>query len=277
MSCNARLKIGISGGTFDPIHLGHIALMKAACDAFELDKVLVMPTDDPYYKSKRKISSFEDRLNMVKLAVSCEPKLEASDFERVNDTDGYTYDVLKLFKQQNPDAEIYFILGGDSLFSIEYWKNAEDIFKMAVILVSKRHGESKGASGELPKKINSEAKGTDNALTKSDSKDVISKCYTTININITKALSQAVKNEYNEKENGEISNSEIHLDNELDKQIAYLKNKFGARIFNLYSETVNVSSTMIRKKAAAGEDISRYVPDEVAEYIMEHKMYMLCT
>lgn len=236
-------RIGILGGTFDPIHLGHISLVKKAADVFELDKVLIMPADDPYYKSKRKISSFEDRYNMVKLAVKDEPDIEASDFEYTHDTDGYTYDVLKLFKDENPAAKIFFIIGGDSLFTIESWKNIEEIFKMTVILVNKRHGESKGASGELPV--------SKNMLLQHNGKTV------------------AEKNGF-----GSLKNEDYDaLNRELDARIAYLEKKYKADIRNIDRPTLNISSTVIRKKAAEGADISEYVCKDVKGYIAEHKLY----
>lgn len=236
-------RIGILGGTFDPIHLGHISLVKAAADVFYLDKVLIMPTDDPYYKSKRKLSSFDDRFSMVRLAVKNEANIEASDFERIHDTDGYTYDVLKLFKNLNPSAEIFFIVGGDSLFTIESWKNIEDIFKMTVFLVNRRDGESKGASGELP---------------------------------VSKKILMHKDNECSECKSGVghlISEKTDDLNIELDARIAYLKKKYNADIRNICCPPLNISSTMIREKAASGEDISEYVSPAVEEYIKEHNLY----
>ncbi len=141
-------KVGILGGTFDPVHTGHIALAEAAVSGFLLGTVILMPSDTPYYKDKN-ISGFEDRLNMAKLAVKGHPNLAVSDFEQINDTDGYTYNTLLKFKQINPEADVYFIAGGDSLFSMESWKNINEIFKMCTVLVNKRKDEAKGQRGNL--------------------------------------------------------------------------------------------------------------------------------
>lgn len=142
-------KTGIFGGTFDPIHFGHIRLAEAARDSFELDVVYFMPSDDPYYKSKSNVSSFDDRYEMTKLALKNRTRLFVSDFEKVNDTDGYTVNTLNNYKRLHPDEELFFIIGGDSLFTMENWKDVKKIFKLATILVSKRKDANKGASGKL--------------------------------------------------------------------------------------------------------------------------------
>ena len=151
-------KIGILGGTFDPIHNGHIALSEAALNKCSLDRVLLMPTFDPYYKKDRHVSSFEDRLEMTRLACLGNEKLLASDFERENKTDGYTFNTLKILKEQNPYDEFYFIIGGDSLFSIEKWFKIKEIFSMCTLLVSKRENEKAGASGTLKPNENSDSR-----------------------------------------------------------------------------------------------------------------------
>ena len=75
-----------------------------------------MPTDDPYYKADSKVSAFEDRLNMVRLALYDRERLLASDFEKIHDTDGYTVNSLSIYKSLYPEDELFFIIGGDSLF-----------------------------------------------------------------------------------------------------------------------------------------------------------------
>ena len=156
-------KIGILGGTFDPIHNGHINLAEAACKYADLSEVLLMPTFDPYYKKDRRISSFEDRLEMTRLACIGFDKLEVSDFEREYPTEGYTVNTLKILKEREPWSDIFFIIGGDSLFSIEMWKDFREIFSLCTILVGKRENEAEGASGTL-EKCDSPLKNSNNDL-----------------------------------------------------------------------------------------------------------------
>lgn len=142
-------KIGIFGGTFDPIHMGHLLLAESACCSFGLDKVLFMPTPSPYHRTDKKVLDLSHRISMVKLAIEGNDHFEFSDFEISLPGPTYTYNTLTRFREEYPDTEIYLIIGGDSLFSIEKWYNFRDIFDMAVILSSKRENESKGASGSL--------------------------------------------------------------------------------------------------------------------------------
>lgn len=140
-------KIGIMGGTFDPIHIGHLFLAEEAYSRIGLDKVLIMPSPAPYHRTDKAVTDVRHRINMIKLAIADNPHLEYSDFELTHPGAGYSADTLEAFKAENPGAEIYFIIGGDSLFSIENWKDPERVFKNAVILASKRENEEEGASG----------------------------------------------------------------------------------------------------------------------------------
>ena len=142
-------KIGLFGGTFDPIHIGHLFLAEAAYDKFGLDRVLFMPNPRPYHREKDNITPLSDRINMTKLAIEDNDHFEFSDFEIDLKGETYTSRTLEAFHEKYPDAELYFILGGDSLFSIEYWKDPEKIFALAVILSGKRQGQQRGATGIL--------------------------------------------------------------------------------------------------------------------------------
>lgn len=133
-----RKRVGILGGTFDPIHIGHLILAESAYIKFNLDTVLVMPTGEPPHKVDKNISSSIHRSNMVKLAIENNPHLEYSGFEL--DREGYIYtsETLTLLKSQHPNYEFYFIIGADSLFSIELWKDPQIIFNLVTILAAKR-------------------------------------------------------------------------------------------------------------------------------------------
>lgn len=132
-------KIGIMGGTFDPIHSGHLMLGKQAYEEYDLDCVWYMPSRQPPHKKDRHITSPADRLEMVRLAVESTPFFACSDFELCR-TEGNTYtaDTLLLLKQAYPDTEFYFIVGADSIFDIEKWYHPEIVMKNAVILAADR-------------------------------------------------------------------------------------------------------------------------------------------
>jgi len=136
---NKKNKIGILGGTFNPIHNAHIALGKAAYEQFSLDKILVMVSKTPPHKANAGIPNAVIRSEMVKLAVAQYDFMEYSDFELQRSGYIYTSDTLTLLTEQNPEIKYYFILGGDSLEHIESWHKPEIILQKAVILASGRN------------------------------------------------------------------------------------------------------------------------------------------
>lgn len=135
---NHKRKIGIMGGTFDPIHIGHLILAETAKAMYNLDVVYVMPNGNPKYKSHRNVTDAKIRMEMVNLAIEDNSNLAISDMEVRRDGYTYTYETLQLLKQENPDDEIYFILGADSLFSIDSWKCPELIAPNCIILIANR-------------------------------------------------------------------------------------------------------------------------------------------
>lgn len=135
-------RIGIMGGTFNPIHIGHIEIAKAAFFEFHLDEVWFMPNHIPAYKDEDKIVSGEDRLNMVSLAIKEFPYFKASDYELRREGNTYTADTLTRLHEDYPEHEFYFIMGADSLFYFEKWKSPETIVKYAKILAAPRDEKS---------------------------------------------------------------------------------------------------------------------------------------
>lgn len=132
-------KIGIMGGTFDPIHSGHLMLAKQAYEEYDLDCVWFMPSRQPPHKKDHEITSPDRRFEMVKLAVSDTPFFACSDFE-LNRTGGNTYtaDTLLLLSEKYPDTSFYFIVGADSIFDIEKWYHPEVVMRNAVLLAADR-------------------------------------------------------------------------------------------------------------------------------------------
>jgi nicotinate-nucleotide adenylyltransferase len=125
--CNniSMKRIGVLGGTFNPVHSEHVALAKSAVKELELDKLLVMPTYISPHKNTTPASS-QDRLNMLKLAFLGQDKIEVSDYEIKRQGKSYTYLTVEYLKEQE-DCELFFIVGGDMLTDFKTWKYPERI------------------------------------------------------------------------------------------------------------------------------------------------------
>lgn len=143
-------RIGIMGGTFNPIHFGHLLLAETAYHQFGLDEVLFMPTKNPYYKNLSNTATEEDRVNMVCLAIEDNDHFCLSKEELDRDGTTYTVETLRNLTTANPDHKYFFIMGADSLYHIESWREPEEILRMAVILVAGRDG---GGSSSLKSQI----------------------------------------------------------------------------------------------------------------------------
>lgn len=130
--------VGIMGGTFNPIHLGHVKLAQAAYEQYNLDKVIFIPSGEPPHKKGTSIVSGEHRLNMVKLAIDDYGYFTSSDIEICREGYTYTYETLKELHAQNTQDELYFIIGADSLFNFEKWNKPDEIVKMCVLLAADR-------------------------------------------------------------------------------------------------------------------------------------------
>jgi nicotinate-nucleotide adenylyltransferase len=133
------MKIGILGGSFDPVHLGHIAIAEAARDAHGLDRVLLVPAGRPPHKSGE-LAPAADRLAMVRLAIEGRAGLEASDIEIRRPGPSYTVDTLEELKRAHPDAALFFIIGADSLHEFFGWRNTRRILELARIVTVTRPG-----------------------------------------------------------------------------------------------------------------------------------------
>lgn len=131
-------KVGIMGGTFDPIHYGHLMIADNAVQQFSLDYVLFIPAGSPPHKVNNQITDAELRFLMVKEAISTNPKFLISDMEIRRNELSYTYLTLEDLKHKYPQTEFYFIMGADSLFDFEKWVNPNQITKCASILVAIR-------------------------------------------------------------------------------------------------------------------------------------------
>jgi len=133
-------KIGILGGTFNPIHKGHLALGLAAMEQYDLEEVWLMPSKLPPHKSHFTMLSEEHRLSMTKLAARTDARFLASDFELQREGLTFTADTLELLTKEHPDVKFYFIVGGDSLIEFSSWRRPEQILKLATLLGAGRAG-----------------------------------------------------------------------------------------------------------------------------------------
>ncbi len=135
------MRIGILGGTFNPVHIGHLILAEEAVWKLKLDKVIFVPAYMPPHKKIEGGSAAEDRLSMVKLAIEGNPKFEVSAVEIDARKRSYSVDTLKSFKDTyGSGAELFFLTGSDSLKDLFSWKDIEDIFKLSKFVVANRPG-----------------------------------------------------------------------------------------------------------------------------------------
>lgn len=139
MTCQSnQRKIGIFGGSFDPIHQGHLNIAQSAYEEFSLDEVWFIPAGHSPNKDERGMTSAIDRAEMVALAIAPYPYFKLSRMEIEAQQTSYTYLTLSSLKEQYPDAELYFIMGADSLDYFEKWKHPEIICEKAIILTAVR-------------------------------------------------------------------------------------------------------------------------------------------
>ena len=130
------------GGTFNPIHNGHLTLAKVAFRQLKLDEVLFVPCGMPYMKVGQKIASAKDRVKMTALAIQDIPEFTLSTVEIEQQGNTYTYVTLEHLKTQNPDTEYYFIVGADSLFHMTQWACPERIFANCCVLAAVRNDKT---------------------------------------------------------------------------------------------------------------------------------------
>ena len=131
-------KIGIVGGTFDPIHMGHLLLAEKAYSDCKLDSVYLVPSGFSYFKADKKVKDKETRLLMTGLAADNNPHFIVSDIECRREGNSYTVDTLEELYALHPDDELYLIMGADSIFEIETWRNPSRIFELAGIIAAAR-------------------------------------------------------------------------------------------------------------------------------------------
>lgn len=142
-------RIGVLGGTFDPIHNAHLAMARAALDAAQLDLVLFVVAARPPHKRNDTVASPEARFAMVEAAVADEPRFEADDIELHRDGPSYTGDTLRDLSARDPDAELFLLIGRDSLLDLPSWKDPDAILSRAHLLVAPRPADGRAIPESL--------------------------------------------------------------------------------------------------------------------------------
>lgn len=140
--------VGVFGGTFDPIHIGHLLLAEAAREELALDKVLFVPAGRQWRKEQvdRDISPAEHRLAMVRLAIAGNEMFEVSAIDVEREGPSYTVDTLEALRAEMPEAQFRFIAGADALADMPHWHEVERIFELASVCVAGRPGEDEQAA-----------------------------------------------------------------------------------------------------------------------------------
>jgi nicotinate-nucleotide adenylyltransferase len=133
-------RVGVMGGTFDPIHYGHLVTAEEAVAQFGLDQVVFVPTGRPWMKADRDVSPGEDRYLMTVVATASNPRFSVSRVEIDREGPTYTVDTLRLLADEHPDAELYFITGADAMLEIFDWKEAGDVLTLAHFIAATRPG-----------------------------------------------------------------------------------------------------------------------------------------
>jgi nicotinate-nucleotide adenylyltransferase len=150
MAVERRPRIGVMGGTFDPIHHGHLVAASEVAQSFDLDEVLFVPTGMPYQKSD--VTESEHRYLMTVIATAANPRFTVSrvDIDRQGPT--YTIDTLRDLRALHPDADLFFISGADAIAQILDWRNAEELWSLAHFVAVSRPGHPLTISG-LPESV----------------------------------------------------------------------------------------------------------------------------
>ncbi len=141
------MRLGVMGGTFDPIHHGHLVAASEAQSLLDLDEVVFVPTGQPWQKAERKVSPPEHRYLMTVVATASNPRFTVSRVDIDRDGPTFTIDTLRDLRAARPDDELFFITGADALAQILSWKDADELFELAHFVGVTRPGYELSESG----------------------------------------------------------------------------------------------------------------------------------
>jgi nicotinate-nucleotide adenylyltransferase len=137
------MNIGIFGGSFDPIHIGHLLFAQQMLDLVPLDKVVFVPAQNQYMKSSHK-ASFHDRCQMVSKAIDGNPRFDMEVIQEEGNT--YTYNTLKILKEKRPDDQLFFLAGDDTIDHLEKWHRIEEIGTFCTMVFGTRDSDTSNAT-----------------------------------------------------------------------------------------------------------------------------------
>lgn len=132
------MRVGLFGGTFDPVHLGHLILAEQCREQCDLDEVWFLPSGSPPHKPAAAISEGRHRTEMLRLALAGHASFRVSEMELTREGPTYTVDTLTAISEQHPDWELFFLIGGDSLSDLPTWRQPQRILQLATIVAANR-------------------------------------------------------------------------------------------------------------------------------------------
>jgi nicotinate-nucleotide adenylyltransferase len=147
-------RVGLLGGTFNPVHNGHIAMARIAMYEFSLGEVVFLPLGLPPHKKNEYIATPDSRLDMIKLAIECDNKFSVDTIEVYRSGYTYTVDTLEILTSKNKNNDYYYIIGADTLFELKTWKNFERVFCLTGFICILRPGQDDDEVKEYADELN---------------------------------------------------------------------------------------------------------------------------
>ncbi len=144
------MKIGLMGGSFDPVHFGHLIAAQDVVEQFHLDRLLLVPAAQAPLKSNEVQSTATDRLAMMELAIEGDQRMEISDYELSKGGISYTIDTVKHFRAQYPDDALFWVIGGDQLPLLPKWKEIRELVEIVDFILMERPGYQAEVPSEVP-------------------------------------------------------------------------------------------------------------------------------
>jgi nicotinate-nucleotide adenylyltransferase len=143
------MRLGLYGGTFDPIHLGHLILAECCREACDLDRVWFVVAGSPPHKPAPGRTPVEDRLEMVRIAIAGHAAFEVSEIEARRPGPNYSVETLEAVRRERPEDELHFLIGADSLVDLPLWRQPERILELATLIVANRPGIASASDIDL--------------------------------------------------------------------------------------------------------------------------------
>jgi nicotinate-nucleotide adenylyltransferase len=132
------MRLGLLGGTFDPVHLGHLLLAECCREQLRLDRVLFLPAAVPPHKRDRQLTPAAQRIEMLELAIAGQERFAVSRWETDRGGVSYTVDTLRHFRQEDPEGDLFLLMGADMLQDLPHWHEAENVCQLAIVAVVRR-------------------------------------------------------------------------------------------------------------------------------------------